>query len=71
MGEYPSIEPVSNLLEDDGSLYPETLDIDAMDDLAVLPFSNGTTGRAKPVMLTHYNMVANVEQIRFVILQNK
>ncbi|MCG2802947.1 MAG: AMP-binding protein [Cellulomonas sp.] len=31
-------------------------------DLAVLPYSSGTAGRAKGVMLTHRNLVANVLQ---------
>ncbi|MGG7510860.1 AMP-binding protein [Plantibacter sp. YIM 135249] len=30
--------------------------------LAVLPYSSGTTGRPKGVMLTHRNLVANVQQ---------
>ncbi|MCQ4118141.1 AMP-binding protein [Rhodococcus tibetensis] len=30
--------------------------------LAVLPYSSGTTGRAKGVMLTHSNLVANIAQ---------
>ncbi len=32
------------------------------DDLAALPYSSGTTGTMKGVMLTHRNLVANVEQ---------
>src|SRR3954468_19808405 len=32
------------------------------DDLAVLPYSSGTTGQMKGVMLTHRNLVANIEQ---------
>jgi acyl-CoA synthetase (AMP-forming)/AMP-acid ligase II len=32
------------------------------DELAVLPYSSGTTGLMKGVMLTHYNLVANIEQ---------
>jgi acyl-CoA synthetase (AMP-forming)/AMP-acid ligase II len=32
------------------------------DDLAVLPYSSGTTGLMKGVMLTHRNLVANIEQ---------
>ncbi|MDG3016350.1 AMP-binding protein [Speluncibacter jeojiensis] len=35
---------------------------DAATHLAALPYSSGTTGRAKGVMLTHRNLVANVAQ---------
>ena len=34
----------------------------ADDQLAVLPYSSGTTGRPKGVMLTHRNLIANVLQ---------
>ena len=40
-----------------------TIDIDASRHVAVLPYSSGTTGMAKGVMLTHRNLVANVAQI--------
>jgi acyl-CoA synthetase (AMP-forming)/AMP-acid ligase II len=40
--------------------------INPQDDLAVLPFSSGTTGLSKGVMLTHANLVANMEQIRSI-----
>jgi acyl-CoA synthetase (AMP-forming)/AMP-acid ligase II len=40
--------------------------VDPAGDLAVLPFSSGTTGVSKGVMLTHRNLVANMEQIRSV-----
>jgi len=36
--------------------------IDAAADLAVLPYSSGTTGLPKGVMLTHRNLVANIVQ---------
>jgi acyl-CoA synthetase (AMP-forming)/AMP-acid ligase II len=35
----------------------------AGDDVVVLPYSSGTTGSAKGVMLTHRNLVANIAQI--------
>ncbi|OAN36545.1 AMP-binding protein [Microbacterium sp. H83] len=35
--------------------------------LAVLPYSSGTTGRPKGVMLTHRNLIANVSQCRSTI----
>lgn len=38
------------------------IDIDPASDLAALPYSSGTTGRAKGVMLTHRNMVALLAQ---------
>ena len=38
-------------------------EIDPMTDLAVLPYSSGTTGLPKGVMLTHRNLVANLCQI--------
>ena len=40
---------------------PEEVEVDP-EDLAVLPYSSGTTGMMKGVMLTHRNLVANIEQ---------
>jgi acyl-CoA synthetase (AMP-forming)/AMP-acid ligase II len=40
---------------------PEPVEIDP-GELAVLPYSSGTTGLMKGVMLTHRNLVANIEQ---------
>lgn len=39
------------------------VDIDVKKDLALLPFSSGTTGVPKGVMLTHFNLVANASQV--------
>jgi acyl-CoA synthetase (AMP-forming)/AMP-acid ligase II len=41
---------------------PPELDLDPATHLAVLPYSSGTSGRAKGVMLTHRNLVANIAQ---------
>jgi acyl-CoA synthetase (AMP-forming)/AMP-acid ligase II len=45
---------------------PPATGIDPARDLAVLPFSSGTTGLSKGVMLTHRNLVANLQQVRAV-----
>ena len=41
---------------------PPAVVIDVREDLVALPYSSGTTGLPKGVMLTHYNLVANVVQ---------
>ena len=40
------------------------VDFDPATHVAVLPYSSGTTGKPKGVMLTHRNLVANVAQIQ-------
>lgn len=41
---------------------PHPVQINSREDLAALPYSSGTTGLPKGVMLTHYNLVSNVRQ---------
>ncbi|GBG36530.1 AMP-binding protein [Mycobacterium montefiorense] len=45
-----------------GSCSPD-VDFDPATHVAVLPYSSGTTGKPKGVMLTHRNLVANVAQL--------
>jgi acyl-CoA synthetase (AMP-forming)/AMP-acid ligase II len=54
--------PFADLLGDPDDA-PEP-DIDPAADLAVLPYSSGTTGLPKGVMLTHRNLVANLNQVQ-------
>lgn len=44
-----------------GSENYEKINVDPKEDLALLQYTGGTTGRPKGVMLTHYNLVANVQ----------
>lgn len=39
----------------------QPIDIDPKKDLALLQYTGGTTGKPKGVMLTHYNLVSNVQ----------
>jgi acyl-CoA synthetase (AMP-forming)/AMP-acid ligase II len=45
---------------------PEPAVVEPERDLAALPYSSGTTGFSKGVMLTHRNLVANVVQVERV-----
>ena len=49
-------------LLENASPVPPSIPVDPVNDVAVLPYSSGTTGLSKGVMLTHYNLVANVQQ---------
>ena len=42
---------------------PPKVDIDPKEDLAALPYSSGTTGLTKGVMLTHFNLTSNIQQL--------
>ncbi len=55
-------EAFANLLRPVSSKLPGTAQ-DSAQALAALPYSSGTTGLPKGVMLTHYNLVANVYQL--------
>ncbi len=46
----------------------EQVTIDPLDDVVVLPYSSGTTGLPKGVMLTHHNLVANIAQCDHAIV---
>ena len=63
IGEADGCRPFSRLLEDDGKAFPENVDLDPKSDVIVLPFSSGTTGLPKGVMLTHTNLIANLQQM--------
>ena len=51
---------------------PLSVNIDPKEDLCVLPYTSGTTGMPKGVMLTHYNIVSNLLQasVAFQVHEN-
>lgn len=60
-GEAAGATPFASLLHSAGSV-PE-VSINPREDVVALPYSSGTTGTSKGVMLTHYNIVANLCQM--------
>jgi acyl-CoA synthetase (AMP-forming)/AMP-acid ligase II len=59
-GEAEGTIPFDALLDNDG--VPPDVSIDPAKDIVALPYSSGTTGLQKGVMLTHRNIVANIAQ---------
>jgi acyl-CoA synthetase (AMP-forming)/AMP-acid ligase II len=65
LGEAEDATPFPALLA--GGHQPPKIPIDPGRDLAVLPYSSGTTGLPKGVMLSHRNLVANLCQLQPVL----
>jgi acyl-CoA synthetase (AMP-forming)/AMP-acid ligase II len=65
-GEGERATPFAKLLESDAPV--PAVALAPMRDLATLPYSSGTTGLCKGVMLTHRNLVANL--IQTAVLQH-
>ena len=63
LGEGEDMISYQSLVTDSGSKFPLNVDLDYKNDIAVLPYSSGTTGLSKGVMLTHYNVTANINQL--------
>jgi acyl-CoA synthetase (AMP-forming)/AMP-acid ligase II len=64
-GECPGATPFASLLDSTGE--PPAVTIEPRRDTVALPYSSGTTGMPKGVMLTHHNLVANLLQSELTI----
>jgi acyl-CoA synthetase (AMP-forming)/AMP-acid ligase II len=60
-GEGEGATPFESLLTHGNE--PPSVAIDARTDLVALPYSSGTTGLAKGVMLTHHNLIAELDAV--------
>jgi acyl-CoA synthetase (AMP-forming)/AMP-acid ligase II len=65
LGEAEGATPFAALLH--AGRQPPEVSIDPHTDLATLPYSSGTTGLPKGVMLSHHNLVANLCQFQSVV----
>ena len=63
IGEAEGATSLASLMSEED---PPDISIDPVEDLVALPYSSGTTGLPKGVMLTHYNLVANLSQVNAV-----
>jgi len=54
------VTPLTGLM---GAPLSAQVPVDLDEDVVVLPYSSGTTGLPKGVMLTHRNLIANVDQV--------
>ncbi|KAG1687955.1 putative 4-coumarate--CoA ligase 3 [Nymphon striatum] len=62
-GSYEQFTPFADLLADSGSRFDMYKGTNPRQDILFLPYSSGTTGLPKGVMLSHYNIIANLEQL--------
>ncbi|XP_077980605.1 uncharacterized protein LOC144435842 [Glandiceps talaboti] len=71
IGQADGCKTYSSLLDNNGSAFPRNLTIHPKKDVAVIPYSSGTTGLPKGVMITHFNYISNLEQLRTHGLLNR
>eukprot|EP00002_Diphylleia_rotans_P003782 TRINITY_DN1267_c0_g1_i1.p1 TRINITY_DN1267_c0_g1~~TRINITY_DN1267_c0_g1_i1.p1 ORF type:complete len:531 (+),score=114.30 TRINITY_DN1267_c0_g1_i1:59-1651(+) len=65
VGDAEGAIPFESLCQGDDQIWiPPRYPFNPRTELAVLPYSSGTTGLSKGVMLSHYNLISNLEQMQ-------
>jgi acyl-CoA synthetase (AMP-forming)/AMP-acid ligase II len=65
LGEAPGTTPFAALFAEPGAA--ASVPVDPQADLAAMPYSSGTSGVPKGVMLTHFNLVAQLTQAETIL----
>lgn len=68
IGSADGATPLSALM---GTPLEAQAPVDLVNDIVVLPYSSGTTGMPKGVMLSHQNLTSNVDALRAMLPVNK
>ena len=58
IGEDDQCVSLSEILNGDGEISSPVVELNPEEDLAILPFSSGSSGLPKGVMITHHNLIA-------------
>jgi len=67
---YEKVHDWQRIMNETSEEYTEVF-VDPKEDLALLQYTGGTTGQPKGVMLTHFNLVANVQMCRHWIYKSE
>eukprot|EP00914_Ancora_sagittata_P033994 GHVO01068719.1.p1 GENE.GHVO01068719.1~~GHVO01068719.1.p1 ORF type:complete len:596 (+),score=43.90 GHVO01068719.1:76-1788(+) len=60
---YNALPSFQDLLADNGDAFPPVVAFDPLSDVALIPFTSGTTGAPKAIQVSHHNLVSNVCQL--------
>jgi len=62
IGSAEGFVSISDMFQDSGDFFDDNIEIDTKNETFFMPYSSGTTGMPKGVMLTHYSSCSNIQQ---------